>query len=163
MKKIISCMLYSFVILSCVFSLVSCKNSNVTLKLKDTATLEDFSVFNSSTSGYITPEGFDWDKLEKKGYTMKITVNYDVYYEKNWGDLGYVGSPKYEISIKTSDGMGQSDSNMTTSTTAKTRSISFSCRAVDLKNTSIILEVSSNNIQNIIHFKNVKINYTCYK
>ena len=117
-----------------------------------------------SASYYITPEGFEWDKLEEKGYKMKITVTYDVYYKKDWDlGFGYAGSPKYEVSVVNSDGMGKIDDNMPTETTSQTRTLSFSSKIVDLKNTRLVLTFSTDNIQNIIYFKNIKIDYQCYK
>lgn len=152
------------------FSIASCSGANpLTLKLKDTKRCENCSIkFSSSTSMsasyYITPENFEWDKLEEKGYKMKITVTYDVYYDKDWNlGFGYAGSPKYEISVINSDGMGKIDSDMSTKLTSQTRTISFSSKIVDLKGTKLILTFSTDNIQNIIHFKNIRIDYQCYK
>ena len=45
----------------------------------------------------ITPTGFDYDKLEKSGYRIKIKVTYDVYYKKDYDvpfDVGYASLPK---------------------------------------------------------------------
>ena len=156
-----------------VISISSCSAANpldgVTLKLEDSQRCTDCSIkFSASTdmsaSYYITPQGFEWDKLEEKGYKMKITVTYDVYYKKDWSlGLGYAGSPKYEVSVVNSDGMGKIDNNMTTSTSTQTRTISFTSQIVDLKNTRLVLTFSTDNIQNIIYFKNIKVDYQCYK
>ena len=169
MKKTFSIIL----ILTLVFTFVACSGANpldtVTLKLEDTQKCEDCSIkfspsTNMSASYYITPEGFEWDKLEKKGYKMKITVTYDVYYKKDWGLVfGYAGSPKYEVSVFNSDGMGKIDDNMPTETTSQTRTLSFSSRIVDLRDTKLVLTFSTDNIQNIIYFKNIKVDYQCYK
>ena len=169
MKKTISIIM----LLVMMFSIVSCSGSNpldtVALKLEDTQRCKDCSIkLSSSTdmsaSYYITPEGFEWEKLEEKGYKMKITVTYDVYYKKDWGlGIGYAGSPKYEVSVVNSDGMGMIDDNMPTKTTSQTRTLSFSSNIVDLKNTRLVLTFSTDNIQNIIYFKNIKVDYQCYK
>lgn len=169
MRKIVSVIL----LLVMMISISSCSGANpldsVTLKLEDTQRCKDCSIkFSTSTemsaSYYITPEGFEWDKLEEKGYKMKITVTYDVNYKKDW-DLrfGYAGSPKYEVSVVNSDGMGKIDDNMPTETTSQTRTLSFSSKIVDLKNTRLVLTFSTDNIQNIIYFKNIKVDYQCYK
>lgn len=169
MRKIVSVIL----LLVMMISISSCSDANpldsVTLKLEDTQRCKDCSIkFSTSTemsaSYYITPEGFEWDKLEEKGYKMKITVTYDVNYKKDW-DLrfGYAGSPKYEVSVVNSDGMGKIDDNMPTETTSQTRTLSFSSKIVDLKNTRLVLTFSTDNIQNIIYFKNIKVDYQCYK
>lgn len=161
-------------VLTVLFLLVSCgagQNSidSLTLKLEDTQRCKDCSIkFSSSTnmsaSYYITPEGFEWDKLEERGYKMRITVSYDVYYTKDWGlGFGYAGSPKYEVSVVNSDGMGKIDDNMPTETTSQTRTLSFTSKIVDLKNTRLVLTFSTDNVQNIIYFKNIKVDYQCYK
>ena len=62
-----------------------------------------------------------------------------------------------------SDGMGKIDDNMPTETTSQTRTLSFSSKIVDLKNTRLVLTFSTDNIQNIIYFKNIKVDYQCYK
>lgn len=95
---------------------------------------------------------------------MKITASYDVYYKKDWDlGFGYAGSPKYEVSVVNPDGMGKIDDNMPTETTSQTRTFSFSSKIVDLKNTRLVLTFSTDNIQNIIYFKNIKVDYQCYK
>ena len=169
MRKIVSVIL----LLVMVISISSCSSENpldsVTLKLEDTQRCKDCSIKFStptdmSASYYITPEGFEWDKLEEKGYKMKITVTYDVYYKKDWDlGFGYAGSPKYEVSVVNSDGMGKIDDNMPTRTNAQTRTLSFSSKIVDLKDTRLVLTFSTDNVQNIIYFKNIKIDYQCYK
>ena len=117
-----------------------------------------------SASYYITPNGFDMDELEKKGYNMRITVTYDVYYKKDWSvGLGYLGSPKYEISLVNSDGMGKIDKDMSTSTSSQTRTFSVSASIADLKNTRLVLTFSTDNIQNIIYFRNITVDYQCFK
>lgn len=171
MKKVLSI----FVFIAIVFSFVSCSVSGedplgkITLKLKDTQKCSDCSIkFSTSTdmmaSFYITPTGFDLDKLDEKGYKMKITITYDVYYKKDWDFLiGYLGSPKYEVSVTNSDGAGKIEKDLTTTTSSKTRTFSFSSNIVDLKNTRLILTFSTDNIQNIIYFKNIIVDYQCYK
>ena len=95
---------------------------------------------------------------------MKITVSYDVYYKKDWDlGFGYAGSPKYEVSVVNSDGMGKIDDNMPTETASQTRTLSFSSKIVDLKDTRLVLTFSTDNIQNVIYFKNIEVDYLCYK
>ena len=179
MKKI----LFVFVVFTLIFSLISCTEARLTysssaktdkvdekpLKLSDSLRCENCSItlfFDEDSSvGYsITPSGFDMEKLEKEGYLMKITVTYDVYYKKEWDiDLGYAGSPKYEISILNSYGYGKRDENLPTSKTTETRTFSLTARIVDIKDTRLTLRFSTDNIQNRIYFKNIKVTYRCYK
>ena len=141
---------------------------NITMKLSDTQNFENSSIkfstnYNSSANYYITPNGFDWEKLQEKGYYMQITITYDVCYEKDWMlGLGYAGSPKYEISVTNSDGIGKMDKNLTTKTSVQTRTFSLLSSASDLKDTKLVLTFSTDNIQNIIYFSNIKIDYQCY-
>ena len=163
----------TFILFLLVFLLVSCSGGNpidtITLKLTDTKTCQDCSIkfstsHNMSASYYITPEGFEWEKLEGKGYRIKITVTYDVYYKKDWGlGFGYAGSPKYEVSVVNSDGMGKINDNMPTEESAQTETLSFSSSIADVKNTRLILTFSTDNVQNIIYFRNIKVDYQCYQ
>ena len=166
MKKYVSIVL----LFAMMFSFVSCSGINMsTLKLEDTQRCKDCSIKLSTSTDmsatyYITPEGFEWDKLEEKGYKMKITVTYDVYYKKDWGlGFGYAGSPKYEVSVFNSDGMGKIDANIPAEATPTTRTLSFSSKIVDLKDTRVVLTFSTDNIQNIIYFTNIRVDYQCYK
>ena len=119
---------------------------------------------NSSASYYITPEGFDWDELGKKGYRVNVTVSYNVYYKKDWSiGLGYAGSPKYEISVVNSDGMGKIEADQPTSTSSQSRTFSFSASPADMKDTRLVLTFSTDNIQNIIYFSNINVTYKCVK
>ena len=143
--------------------------TTVTLKLNDTRRCADCSIKflsdkDMSASYYITPSGFDLDKLDESGYYMRITVTYDVYYKKDWDlGLGYIGSPRYELSLVNSDGMGKIQNDLPTSTTSQTKTVTYTTSCANLKNTRLILTFSTDNIQNIIYFKNIRINYQCIK
>lgn len=142
------------------------------LKLNDTRQCADCSIKfmdNSKYSSciyYVTPTGFEMNKLSEKGYTMKISVTYDVYYKKDYDvlwDIGYAGSPKYEVFLLNDDGLGSMQKNLTTKTQSMTRTITYISTATDLLNTKIKLTFSTDNIQNIIYFKNIVVTYVCYK
>lgn len=164
MKKLISLLLF----VSMFVSLLSCSDKS-TLKLEDTLHCADCSIKfssdkNAGASYYITPEGFEWDKLEENGYKMRVTVSYKVYYEKDWSlGFGYAGSPKYEISVVNADGMGKLEKDLSTTTSSQIRTLSFTSRIVDIKDTKLILTFSTDNIQNIIYFKNITVDYECYR
>lgn len=114
----------------------------------------------------ITPTGFDLEELSLRGYYIDIVVQYDVYYVKDYDilwDIGYMGSPKYEVSILNDDGVGQFQHDLTTTTSAKTRTIKYTARAINYSNSVIYLTFSTDNIQNIIYFKNITVSYTCHK
>ena len=139
------------------------------LKLEDSIRCEDCCIemdskHNPSASYYITPSGFDWDELDMQGYYMTITVTYDVYYQKDWSfDLTYAGSPKYELYILNSENRGVIEEDLTTTTTSTTKTATFRAKAVNLKNEKIRLTFSTDNIQNEIYFKNIRVDYKCSK
>lgn len=134
-----------------------CKDSSIKF-------LDD--VKNSHIIFKITPVDFDFLELSSKGYKIRIDVEYDCYYKKDYDvpfDIGYMGSPKYEVSIYNSDSIGQFKNDLSTKSTSQTRTISYSDHAVNYNNTIIYLEFSTDNIQNIIYFKNIVVKYTAYK
>ncbi len=134
----------------------TCKNTS--LKFLDDRT--------GSATYDISPSDFDLDALDKNGYFLRIEVTYDVYYKKDYDvpfDIGYAGSPKYEVSIYNSDLIGVLDEDMSTSKTTKTRTIKIEDYTTNLKNTKLRLTFSTDNIQNIIYFKNITVQYTCVR
>ena len=179
MKKKLKRITYFFLCICFVFLFNSCKDienkmqylgDSITLKLDDSATCQPCSLKcwvndNSATIYTITPSGFDLDALETRNYKMNITVKYDVYYVKDYNvpfDIGYAGAPKYEVFITNSNGLRESNINMSTSTKSVSRSITYTSSITDIKNNTIKLTFSTDNIQNIIYFKNIKISYHCY-
>ena len=113
---------------------------------------------NSSVVFIITPVGFDFSELASRGYKIRIDVEYDFYYKKDYDipfDIGYMGSPKYEVSIFNSDKIGQFKSDLSTKSAIQTRTISCETAAANYENTIIYLQFSTDNIQNIIYFKNI--------
>jgi len=114
----------------------------------------------------ITPSVFDFEDMARLGYGMKITVTYDVYYKKDydvWLDLGYMGSPKYEVSIQNSNEEGTYYEDLGTTLQGDTRSVSVKYNSNNLIDSNIILKFSSDNIQNIIYFENISVKYECVK
>ena len=141
----------------------------LTLTLSDTIRCQSSCIklatnHSPAVSYSITPNGFDMETLQKKGYYMNINVSYSVYYRKDWSlGIGYFGSPKYEISILNSNMQGNAASNLTTSTKPKNRSFSFRASIADLRNTTLTLTFSTDNIQNIMYFSNIVVQYDCFK
>ncbi len=143
------------------------------VKKEDTKTCSNCKIkfmddsYSSNLSCNITPSGFDYDKLEHYGANgLTVTVTYTVYYRKDydvWLDIGYAGSPKYEASISNSSGYGKFLSDLTTSTSSRTRTISLSTTFDYFKNGSLYLTFSTDNIQNVIYFKDITVTYECVK
>lgn len=121
---------------------------------------------NSSIRYTVTPNGFDLRTLASKGYYVDIEVQYDVRYEKDydvWLDIGYAGSPKYEVSLMDDDGYGQHQNDLGTNQKTDTRTITLRCSASSLLNKNIYLKFSTENVQNIIHFENIVVTYQWIK
>ena len=176
MKKIIILIL---MICSFIFVLSGCSDvaddfsSTIeNLKLNDTVNCKGCKIkffdsdYDPSVSYYITPNGFEMEKLEERGYYMEIKVTYNVYYKKDYDvpwDIGYSGSPDYDISIRNSDYMGKSESDLSTSTSKVSRDFTLRASIADIKNQRWILSFSTNNSQNIIYFSDIVVTYRCYK
>ena len=132
------------------------------LKLKDQSKCKNTCIKFDRNIYYITPNGFDIDRLAELGYMCTITVTYEVYYKKDYDvlwDIGYLGSPKYEISITNSEDIGQFKNNVSTSKSVKEKTITYTCSAAQLKNDKIKLQISTDNIQNKIYFENITVTY----
>ncbi len=96
---------------------------------------------------------------------MKIIVTYQVYYEKDYDvplGIGYAGAPEYNASLINSKNYGDVDEDMPTSTSASYRSLEWILNISDLKNEQLRLIFNTDNIQNIVYFKNITVSYTCY-
>ena len=171
MKKIVFLLLIIFCmqLVSCSF-VDSIFNGN--LNLTAVCQCEDASIkfMDDSKKSYalyqIMPSHMDFEALAKKGYNIKIEVSYDVYYKKDYNvlwDIGYMGSPKYEVSLYNSDEVGNYKYDLTTKTTAQTRTITYETSAGACANTIMYLKFSTDNIQNIIYFTNINVKFTAYK
>ncbi len=141
------------------------------VKLADTqnfspSVIKWWSGNESSVVYYITPSGFELEKLATLDYSMQIEVSYKVHYEKDYNvplDIGYLGAPKYEIYITNSDGLGISDEDIKTELTKVSQTALYTSKVVDLINQRIKLEFSTDNIQNKIHFTDIVVSYKCVK
>lgn len=137
-----------------------------TIPCMDTAIKFLDNGYKSASYYQLNPPGFDLQALAAEGYIMKIHVTYDVYYRKDYDvlwDVGYAGAPKYEVYILNSDNIGSCDENITATKSARTRSISYKASVSSLLNTSLYLKFSTDNVQNIIYFENIKVEIVCQK
>ena len=108
----------------------------------------------------------DFDALAQKGYRVNVVVTYDVYYVKDYDvlwDIGYMGAPKFEAYLYNTDKMVDKEENVTVTEALKSRTLSFTTSAASLRNSDIRFKVSTDNIQNVICFKNLKVVCTCIK
>ena len=110
------------------------------------------------------PTTIDLEALAEQGYFIKIDATYDVYYEKDFDvpfDIGYFGAPDHHTYIIDPDNNGASNESLPTSTTPTTETISHVVSANQLLNDNYYLKLTTKNTQNIVHFTNVKITFTC--
>lgn len=141
------------------------------LTIKQTKTLsdskiKDWSPYSNEVTYSVTPNGFEMDKLESLGYKMKITVDYNVRYVKDYDailNIGYVGAPRYEVYLLDSDGSGSQKEDVKTQTYSEKKTMLYSATVADIKKDKITLTFSTNNKQNIIYFEDIKVTYECYK
>ena len=114
----------------------------------------------------LAPNGFDFHELEKRGYYISIEVQYDVKYKKDYDvplDIGYFGSPKYKVGIINDDEIGVWKTDLGTSKSATTRSISKTMTVADFNKKNMYLYFATENVQNIVCLENITITYTCHK
>lgn len=136
------------------------------LKTSDSITLKDCSIKTQSCSYKITPNGFELDRLSKKGYYMTITVYYTVTYEKDldwWLGITYAGAPGYEVSILDENLQGTMKNDIEAPSKKTERSISITVPTTEIYGNTYTFSVSSDNWQNIIYFSNMRVEYYCRK
>ena len=141
------------------------------LKIYDTATAENCSIsgksgYDSSRSFNVSPPNFDFTALAERGLKLKITVSYDVHYQKKYDglwDIGYAGAPHYEVYLLDEDLKGNWEEDVQAPKSSQTRDIVIATKADYYHNNIIKLKFSTNNIQNIIYFSNITITYECGK
>ncbi len=131
------------------------------------AAIKNWTDYESKVGWFISPSKLNLDALKEKGYRrLYITVYYDVYYEKDYEkpfDIGYMGSPKYEAYLQISEGYAKSLENLETTKQAASRSFSFYHAIEYFMGQRIYLVFSTDNIQNIVHFTNIRVEYECTK
>lgn len=113
----------------------------------------------------ITPQGLDIQALADQGYSIQIDVSYEVYYVKDYDvmfDLGYMGAPDHDVHIVDAYEVGEIVENLPTATDPQAEHVS-TVVAADLLKTPFFLKLLTYNMQNIVCFQNVVVNYTCMK
>ena len=97
---------------------------------------------------------------------MTITVSYDVEYNKDYDvllDIGYMGAPKHEIYLCRDNGIVIEEEDIKTPNSSTHKAITYTEKVSSMINSKFYFEVSTNNIQNIIYFKNITVTYQCTK
>lgn len=114
----------------------------------------------------LTPKKFNLTRLAELGYNINITITYDAYYKKTYDalwDIGYLGAPEFETSIKKTNTLVHFETVQRIATKPQSYTITYNATASDLSDDSLTLKFSSDNIQNAIYFENIRVIYTCYK
>ena len=128
---------------------------------------DNFSI--SSKNGYyslrsyeVMPDSLDMQALAQKNMKVKVTVYYDVSYQRDYDFfVGYMGAPKYEVYLLDDNDFGDFKEDVTAPSSSKQRTLSFTMSAQKLIDNHIIFTASTDNIQNIIFFKNIYVTCEC--
>ena len=118
------------------------------------------STYDNDKSFGLSLVGFDYDYLEKNGMGLQFKITYNVKYKKDYDvlfDIGYAGSPKYEISLINSSLRGYFEENLPTTTSETEEYYTYNTALNFSKDEQISLVFSTDNVQNIISFSDIVI------
>lgn len=116
------------------------------------------STYDNDKSFGLSLVGFDYEYLEKNGMGLQFKIMYNVKYKKDYDvpfDIGYAGSPKYEISLINSHSQGYFEENLSTTKSETERCYTYNTALNFSKDQQISLFFSTDNVQNIISFSDV--------
>lgn len=126
--------------------------------------LKMWSGYSLSASYSVTPSGFELEKLAAKNYRMRITVEYSVYYKRDYTlPIGYAGAPKYEVGIFNESLYGSMDEDMPTTLQSVEKYFEYEDDIVNLIGEKLTLTFLTNNIQNIVYFDDIVVRYECFE
>lgn len=118
------------------------------------------SNYSNSASFGISLIGFDYSFLEKNNMGLQFVISYSVKYQKDYNvlwDIGYAGSPKYELSLINESLQGYFEENLPTTTSYVAKSYTYNTKLNFTKDKDIELIFSTDNVQNIIMFKDINL------
>ena len=116
------------------------------------------STYDNDKSFGLSLVGFDYDYLEKNGMGLQFKIMYNVKYKKDYDvpfDIGYAGSPKYEISLMNSSLRGYFEENLSTTGSNVEKCYTYKTALSFSKDQQISLIFSTDNVQNIILFSDI--------
>lgn len=116
------------------------------------------SDYSNNASFGISLSGFDYSFLEKNDFGLQFIISYSVKYQKDYNvlwDIGYAGSPKYELSLLNDSLQGYFEENIPTTTSYVQKSYTYNTGLNFSKGKDIELIFSTDNIQNIIMFRDI--------
>ena len=130
---------------------ISCKNVNIKALSSTYDNDEKFS---------LSLVGFDYDYLERNNMGLQFKIMYDVTYKKDYNvifDIGYAGSPKYEVTLKNDSAEGYFEKDLPTTTSKVRECYTYNTALHFSKDESVKLYFSTDNIQNIISFSDITV------
>ena len=131
-----------------------------TINCKDIKIKALSSTYDNDKSFGLSLVGFDYDYLEKNGMGLQFKIMYNVKYKKDYDipfDIGYAGSPKYEISLMNNSLQGYFEENLPTTKSEVEKCYTYNTALNFSKDEQISLIFSTDNIQNIILFSDIVI------
>lgn len=135
--------------------------STYTLDLANASVSYDIE-HNYKAEYLVNPSEFDLEVLAAQGYDIKIDVTYEVFYEKNYDiPFGYRGAPDHDVHLTDSYDQGTMNEDLPTTETATEESVSIIISAEKLTERNYYLRLMTYNLQNIVHFQNISVTYTC--
>ena len=113
---------------------------------------------NSKSYDIFIPEEMDINDVSRRGYRVQVTVSFEVGYTRDWvKDFGYLGAPKYDVSLLSAGGVGAVHENVVAPDTDTTTGISYTFSTAELE--GLTFSAKTQNIQNTVHLRNVIITY----
>ena len=97
---------------------------------------------------------------------LQFKITYNVKYKKDYDvlfDIGYAGSPKYEISLINSSLRGYFEENLPTTKSETEKYYTYNTALNFSKDEQISLVFSTDNVQNIISFSDIVITIEAIK
>lgn len=131
-----------------------------TINCKDIKIKALSSTCDNDKSFGLSLVGFDYDYLEKNGMGLQFKIMYNVKYKKDYDvpfDIGYAGSPKYEISLMNNSLQGYFEENLPTTKSEVEKCYTYNTALNFSKDEQISLIFSTDNVQNIILFSDIVI------
>ena len=121
---------------------------------------------DNDQSVFISLSGFDYNYLEANSMGLQFKIEYEVKYTKDYDvlfDIGYAGSPKYELTLINDEGTRYFEKNLPTTTSEAKCCYTYNTVLDFSKNKQITLTFSTDNIQNIITFSDIVITVEAIK
>lgn len=141
------------------------------LKLQSSSQCRDVSIklddrYECNVSCTLAPNGYDLETLALLGYKLRVEVHFEVKYKKDydvWLDIGYMGAPKFTAAIVNSSNYGTVMDDVTAKETWTRMMVGYNTTAASMLNDTLYLQFSTTNMQNIIYFSEITVDYVFHK